>query len=126
MNNKIGLADVKIALKDERFKESLSQTFFEDLQKYEKNPGCGCNINLYKRILTEAKEQLKEYFPGREVHDPKADLVLLSQNNFSVINCKIDKLEDILKKLAPGRKQIAVARYEDEVTVILNELEVVY
>lgn len=126
MNNQINISDVKLALRDDRFKKSLPDCLKDDLIKYERNPGCGCNIPFYKRILLEAKEQLKEYFPGKEILDFKKDIESLSKNNFSVINCKISELENILRKLPPGRKQLAVARYQDEITVILNELEVIY
>lgn len=124
--NQINISDVKLALRDERFKQSLPDSFKEDLIKYEKNPGCGCNIPFYKRILIEARDQLKEYFPGKEISHPNKEIISLSKNNFSVINCKVDELENILKKLPPGRKQLALARYQDEITVILNELEVIF
>ena len=50
----------------------------------------------------------------------------LSQNNFSIINCSITELESKLRSLSPGRKQIAISRYEDQVTVVINELDFVY
>ena len=37
-----------------------------------------------------------------------------------------DESWEILKKLKPGRKQISMSRYEDQVTVIINELDVIY
>jgi hypothetical protein len=50
----------------------------------------------------------------------------LAKNNFSIINCSIGELEDRMKTLAAGRKQIAIARYEDQVTVIVNELDQIF
>jgi len=123
MFSQINISDVKIALKDERFRKSLPDSFSGDLSKYERNPGCGCNIQFYKKILLEAKDQLKEYFPDKEVSESSKELNSFFKNNFSVINCKINELEEILKKLPPGRKQLAISRYQDDVTVILNELD---
>jgi hypothetical protein len=46
----------------------------------------------------------------------------MAQNTWTVINCNIDELEKRLKALPPGRKQLELARYEDQVTVVVNEL----
>jgi hypothetical protein len=123
---KIGLGDIKVALRDERFKKSLPENFRDDILKFEKNPGCACNISFYKKIFKEAKDILKEYFPGKDIPDIDKEIIELSKNNFSVINCGVEELESYLKKLGPGRKQIAISRYEDQVTVILNELDLIY
>ena len=50
----------------------------------------------------------------------------LAENNWTVINCKADELEERLRRLPNGRKQLAIARYEDLVTVVINEIDVVY
>lgn len=118
MNN-ITLADIKLALKDSRFRGSLPVHFKDDLLKWEKNPGCGCNIPFYKKIILEAKDQLKNYYPDKSIEYNDIKII----NNFNVINCSIFDLEKNLKKLSTGRKQIAVARYEDQVTVIVNDLD---
>jgi hypothetical protein len=47
------------------------------------------------------------------------------RNNFSVINCSIGELEEKLQSLKGGRKQISMARFEDQVTVIVNDLDIV-
>jgi hypothetical protein len=119
--NHLTLADIKLALRDQRFKDNLPESFKEDLKKWERNPGCGCNIPFYKKIIEDAKDLLKQYFPDKDISD--IEVQKLHENNFSVINCSIQDLEEILKKTNPGRKQIAIARYEDQVTVILNEIE---
>ena len=126
MSRPIGLMDVKQALRDRRFRESLSSEFQEDLQKYLQNPGCACNVPIYKKIMTQAKAQLQAYYPNRSVANLDEEAKKLAENHFSVINCHVDELEARLKKLPPGRKQLAVARYEDTVTVVVNELDVVY
>jgi len=122
----VTLMDVKQALRDSRFRESLPSYFNEDMQKWQQNPGCACNVPLYKKIMTDAKEQLKEYYPNKTIVSLEEDAKKLADNNFSVINCHIDELEDKLKKLGIGRKHIAVCRYEDQVTAIVNELDYLY
>jgi hypothetical protein len=118
--------DVKQALRDSRFRESLPSSFQEEIQKYLQNPGCACNVPIYKKIMSEAKEQLQTYYPNRSVAHLEEDAKKLAENHFSVINCHIDELEEKLKKLPIGRKQLAVARYEDTVTVVVNELDLIY
>lgn len=122
----IGLMEVKQALRDHRFRESLGIEYKEDLQKYLQNPSCACNLPLYKKIMSEAKDELQAYYPNRSVADLEAEAMKLAENNWSVINCHISELESKLIKLPPGRKQLAIARHEDQVTVVVNELDVVY
>jgi hypothetical protein len=122
----ISLMEVKQALRDSRFRDSLPQEFKDDVQKFLHNPGCACNLPIYRRILREAKDQLMAYYPGRELLNVEEEISNLAKNNFSVINCSKDELEEKLRRLGPGRKQIAVARYEDQVTVIVNELDLIY
>lgn len=126
MGKKIGLMDVKQALKDERFRNALEPSFKKEVDEFIKNPGCPCNVPLYRRILKNAKKQLREYFPGDEIADVEKELKQLAKNNWSVINCNVRELESLLKKLPPGRKQLAVTRFEDQVTVIVNELDILY
>lgn len=126
MSKPIGLMDVKAALRDSRFRTSLPNHFQEDLQKYLQNPGCACNVPIYKKIMTEAKEELQSYYPNRSIANLDEDAKRLAENSFSVINCGINELESKLKLLPKGRKQIAVARYEDQVTVVINELDILF
>lgn len=118
--------EVKQALRDKRFRESLPSSFQEDIQKYLQNPGCACNVPIYKKIMIEAKENLKAYYPGKSIANLEDEAKKLAENNFSVINCHVDELEEKLRRLPPGRKQLAVARYDDHVTVVVNELDIIY
>jgi hypothetical protein len=118
--------DVKQALRDSRFRESLPKEFSDEIVKYQQNPGCACNVPFYKKIMTEAKGALQAYYPNKSIIDLEEDAKKLAENNFSVINCHVDELEDRLKRLPIGRKQIAVCRYEDQATVIVNELDFLY
>jgi len=126
MSRPIGVLDVKKALRDSRFRDSLPESFSEDLEKYLQNPGCACNLSIYRKLMTEGKQFLQAYFPNRPVSSLEEEARRIAQNNFVVINCKNHELQDKLRKLPPGRKQIAIARYEDEVTVIVNELDLIY
>jgi hypothetical protein len=119
--------EVKQALRDSRFRASLpSESFTEEVQKYLQNPGCACNVPLYKKIMVEAKEQLQAYYPNRSIVDLDAEAKKLAENHWSVINCHVDELENKLRSLPSGRKQLAVSRFEDQVTVVINEIDLVY
>lgn len=126
---KIGLMDVKAALNDHRFRDTLPLEFQDDVVKYLSNPGCPCNVPIYKKIIKNCKKELKEYYPNLSVpkeNEEEKEVENLSKNHFSVINCHIDELEGKLRNLPPGRKQIAICRFEDQATVVLNELDVIY
>lgn len=122
----VTLMDVKQALRDSRFRESLPKSFEDDLRKYQQNPGCACNVPFYKKIMIEAKDNLQAYYPNKSIVSLDEDAKKIAENNFSVINCHIHDLEDKLKRLSTGRKQIAISRYEDQVTVIINDLDFIY
>lgn len=122
----INLMDVKQALRDAEFRKSLPPDFTPDVQKYLGNPGCGCNTGLYKKILTDCKTQLEQYFPDKKLSDPTEELKKLAENHWLVISCHISELEEELKKLPPGRKQVAITRFEEQVTVVINELDILY
>ncbi len=120
---KITLLDVKAALKDIRFRDSLPEEIKPDIIKYLDNPNCACNVPFYRKIITNYKENLLKYFPGAEVPNLEEETRKLSENHWVVINCSIQELESKLKALPNGRKQLELARYEDQVTVVINELE---
>jgi hypothetical protein len=125
--SKIGLMDVKNALKDERFRKSLPDDMTHEMVKYLQNPGCGaCGTKLFRKILRDCRPQLQAYFPGRDIYKEEEEVAKLAENHWMVINCNADELEDRLKKLPAGRKQIAIARYEDKVTVVVNELDILW
>jgi hypothetical protein len=122
---KIGLLDIKAALQDERFRDTLP----EEMKKAFKDMSCSscpANTSFYQRILLECRSQLQEYFPAREVANIKEENKKLAENHWTIINCHIDDLESNLKKLPPGRKQLDLSRYDDQVTVIINEIDILY
>jgi len=122
----IRMMEVKQALHDERFRETLPESLKEKVEEFVKNPGCACNVPLYREILKNCKSQLEMYYPGIEISDEAEEIKRLAENNWTVISCNIRELEGKLKKLSPGRKQIAVSRFQDQVTVVVNELDIIY
>lgn len=118
--------DVKVALKDPRFRDSLPLELQEDVATYLHNPGCACNIPFYRKLIKKHSKYLQKYYPGYEITDEKQESKKLAENNWTVINCKTHELENKLKQLAPGRKQLAVSRYEDDITVIVNEINILW
>lgn len=142
----ISILDIKTALKDPAFIAKLPESLGPDLEKIKANPSCGCNAKLYEKILQEAGSIVAEYFPekttpteeelnqqraeqaamaaqaeeARKAHEAQQQAQML--NNWSVLNCGINELEARLKSLPQGRKQITLSRYEDQVTVVVNNL----
>lgn len=117
---KLGLLDIKQALLDSRFRNTLPHDIREEVAKFLENPSCPCNTPLYRKILSQHLDKLKAYYPNKEVAEVPD--IVEEENQWTVINCRADELEDRLRKLPKGRKQLAVARYEDLVTVVVNEL----
>ena len=122
---KVSIQEVKEALRDSKFRLSLPPELKDDIRKYEQNPNCPCNLDIYRNILKLASKQLKEYYPGKDIVNPDTELPPLQENHWKVINCTVNELEDHLKREgAFGRKQIFVARYQDQATLVINDLDV--
>ena len=126
MDKKITISEIKKALRDSRFRSTLPKEMGKDIESFLDNPGCACHVPLYRKIAKECGEQLMKYFPGMVVPDHDEDVAKLAENHWTVISCHIDELEKRLRKLGPGRKQLDVARYEDQVTVVVNDLDVIF
>lgn len=129
MTKKVNLQDVKSALLDERFRQTLPDDLSEDIQKFLRNPGCSCNHPIYRKVLKNAATQLAQYYPGKmrvEPEEIEKEIERVSKNEWTVINCSIDELAGRLRKLPPGRKQLDIARYQNQVTVVVNELDAIF
>jgi hypothetical protein len=98
----------------------------KEVDEFLNNPGCACHIPLYRKVVKDCKDQLRKYYPNLEVPDHEEEVKKLAENNWSVISCHIDELEKRLSKLGPGRKQLDVARWEDQVTVVINDLDIIF
>lgn len=120
--NRLGLLDIKSALWDERFRKEFPE-YEKEIKEWLKNPGCPCNANLYKNILSH-KDRLSKYFPTKEILTPAEEADILSNNKWKVINCHVNEAEKELRKMPKGRKQLAVARWQDQVTIVINELDI--
>jgi len=117
---KIKLLDVKQALLDDRFRSTLPEELTKDVTKFLQNPGCACNHPIYKKVMKTASKQLADYFPTKDTSEAEEETV--TKNEWSVINCTIHELASKLRALPPGRKQLDIARFEDQVTVVINDL----
>lgn len=129
MKKRVSVHDIKQALLDERFRNSLPEELQPEVQKFLKNPGCACNHPIYLKVMQKAAKQVADYYPSKEApaeSEAVREFEKLSSNNWQVINCSIQELEHHLRQLGPGRKQLDVARWQDQVTVVVNHLEGIY
>ena len=126
MQKKMTINDVKKALKDERFRSTLPKDMDVEIAEFMNNPGCVCHIPLYRKIMKDCVDQLSKNYPGMAVPEKNEDIERMAENHWTVINCHVDELEKKLNKLGPGRKQLDVARYQDQVTVVVNDLDIIF
>jgi hypothetical protein len=112
--------DVKHAiLTDKRFRE-LFPELQEDIAKVLHNPSCACNIPIYDQFF-KYKDRLAKYFTDKEIKSPQEEAEEENINHWNVVNCKADELEEVLNGLHKiGRIQLAIARYQDEITLVTN------
>lgn len=113
---KLSVMDVKQAIWDIRFQE-LFPEFKPNFEKYLKDPGCACNVKLLKALMKK-KDKLRKYFPTKEIPDAEEE----TKNEWAVINCPIDQLETRLQSYPKTKRMVAAARWQDRVTVILNDV----
>ena len=98
------------------------------------NPGCSCNTPFYRNLLKVAAKQLQEYYPDSEVDDSEAPGPTSFDHkpqmptspvefNYSVINCSVAELAKKLADLPKNvHSQIAISRYEDQITCVVTEI----
>lgn len=119
----IKVEHIKKALRDSSFR-ALFPDFRDDMDQFLRNPDCKCNAPLYNAIMRDTAN-LKKYFGNDVVVTdpplPEQDEDDIEQiNQWNVINCHIDQLEQILDQFRAGPVQLAIARYEDQITVVIN------
>ena len=121
----VGLMDVRQALlADDRF-QNLFPEMKAEIDKFLKDPRrCGsCVVPLAKEILNHFPDRVEKYFPGRLVIRPEDESKKLAEHNYTIINCHINELEEKLRRLpAGGKRYLSLARFEDQVTVIVDEI----
>lgn len=117
----VGIETVKQLLKESRFRKEFFE-YKKEIDQWINNPDCECNVPLYNAILSQ-KDKLESYYDDEVIiiDPPIEDFENTQINNWQVINCHVDELEEILRNLPNGPKQIAVARYEDQITVVVND-----
>ena len=115
--------EIKQALNDGRFRDALPIELRDDLAKYLHCPSCPANVTFFRKVALQAAKQLKEYFPNDELPDIEAEDRKQAENNWLVFSCHMDKLEgELRKRAAIGRVQLAITRFEDQVTIVMNSL----
>lgn len=124
--DKVTISDIKTALKDLRFRLTLPKGMSAEVDEFINNPGCACHAGLYRKIFKDCREQLARYYPEKAIPDQEEEIKKLADNRWTVINCHVDELKDRLARLGPGRKQLDVARWKDQVTVVVNELDIIF
>lgn len=114
--------DLKRAVKKGDFRKRFPELRVEFDDFIQKN-GCAFCAKKMVEGLMSYKDRLYDYFgdvnlaiEAPEAFDPVGD------NNFTIINCGIHELEDKLNALPPAAYQITAARYEDQVTVVVNRI----
>ena len=121
-NNRLTIMDLRQAMWDERFR-NLFPEYEKQMREFLHNPGCACNMPLYRSLLSH-KDRLQKYFPTKDIESTQEEMNRVGDNHWKVINCKRANLETELRKLPKGRKQLTVAIDGEEATVVVNELDI--
>ena len=112
-------------LNDGRFRD-LFPELKDKIAEIIHNPGCACNVPKIDKFFGY-KDRLSKYFSNRDVKEPKDEVREMNQNHWKVHNCHVDEIEGVLNGLHKvGRYQIAVARYEDRATIVVNSLGIMF
>ena len=108
------------ALHNPKFRQILAGDYTEELQSFDKDPNCLCHHKFYRLIATKEVEAFRRFYPELGELETSNEL---REDNWHVINCSVEDVLDQLRKLPPGKKQVALARYEDQVTIVVNEFD---
>lgn len=116
---------IRKAINRKRFQDMFPE-LAESFERYMVKPGCGsCEENLFSALLA-SPDRLKQYFGEdsqfEQVPAPPVIGNVVPEQSFTVINCHVDELSSKLNMLAPGRYEIAAARWENEITVIVKTI----
>jgi len=117
---------IRKAINRKRFQD-LFPELAEIFERYITRPGCGsCEETLFSALLA-SPERLKQYFGDDSQFEqipppPPALARMVPEQSFTVINCHVDELSSKLNMMPPGRYEIAAARWENEITVIVKTI----
>lgn len=93
----------------------------DGIHQFLSNPNCKCNAPLFNSLL-QARDRLEQYFgPEIEVVEQPVTEEEVRTRTF-VINTSIDLLEKELRRLPVGPKHISLARFEDQITAVVQLL----
>ena len=109
-----------------QFYDPAFRALFPDLgehfSKFFQKPGCKCNGYLYIQIIKNL-DKLTEWF-GQDIElDQVLSGMVAGKNEWTVISGTIDEMEDILNALPRGPKTFAVARWENQLTIVIRDLD---
>ena len=119
---KLNLLDLKQAIWDSRFRD-LFPEMKDQFERYLKDPGCACNVGFLKGLMREG-ERLKQYFPTKEMVTTEEE-VDGAANDYVVINCPVEQLQDRLRTYPKTKRMVAAARWQNRVTVVLNDVSAI-
>ncbi len=119
--SKLTLIDVKAAIWSQKFRD-LFPEYKVALERYLKDPGCACNLGLIKDLM-RMKDRMQQYFPDKECKTPDEEESEL-KNEWMVINCNVNDLEQKIKRLSSGKRIVAASRFKDRITAVVNDIEV--
>lgn len=103
----------------------------EKFSEYFKNPSCPCNYGLVQHVVSDGTA-LERWFKRPVMLDDNlramSEKLMMrhgpgGQREFWVLNTTTDKLQSELDSLPPGPKTFAIARWQDQVTVVIQDLE---
>jgi hypothetical protein len=92
MMNPVTVNDIKTAMRDPSFIATLPPSLTPEVQKFMSNPGCGCNMSVYQKILKEAPAQIQAYFPTKSVAEGAAEVDRIMANQPQIQNMQQQQL----------------------------------
>ena len=116
-----------VAKLEKEIYNSSFRTLFPELEanfsKFMRNPGCSCRFSLFSS-LAKGADRMHSYFGEGVELSPELEAMRSAKREWTVVNCGVDELEDLLNGLKPGSgKEFAVARHMNNVTVVIRESE---
>jgi len=110
---KIGLVEVKQLLQYNLNFRLLFPEFKDEINKFVKCTNCENNGSLLRKILNH-KDRIEKFLSDKNENVPKL------QDEFKVINTGIENLEEELRKIPIGSRVESLARFDNNVTVIIR------
>jgi hypothetical protein len=100
------MIEIKERLASDAAFRSLFPEYKEEIDDFLLDTSCACHASLYRKISKVYDEK---------IHNRKFV--------FKVINCHTDELEEILQTIPKNSKIESMARYENQITIIIRFLQ---